>query len=578
MDQQTTHRALPSVERPWLKYYSEQQIAEPLPTGSLYELLIENNSNHPDDIAIHYLGKSITYGEMINRIEQCAKAFTAIGVGRGDIVTVAMPNTPEMVYASYALNRIGAIINIIHPLAGEEETCRYINEVESRIVLMFTGTYAFMKNTLHKTTALTAIVASPAQSLSAVARAIYNLKNIRHRIPSGGNTLTWQQFMALGNNTPLPAPCRAPGDHAVISHTGGTTGTAKGVVCTNLNFASLGQQMLSGRGSRRQDGTMILLPPFINYSYTTLFDAFTHGHRTLLIPQYNPMQMAHYIHKYRIAYLLTIPAYLKAMLKIKHIHPQAFASLKTIVSGGEPLDEQTENAINSQLTSHGSTVKLEKGTGMTELTSGAANTYPTCNIRGSVGIPYVKTNCKIVSTDDGHELSSGQEGEVCFSGTTVMWGYYDNPEATARIIETDSDGTRWLHTGDIGYMNTDGVIFLTGRMKRLIMQRDAEGLVSKISPERIEQAISRHPAVATCCVVGIPDTARIARPVAVVELIKNQTPSPRLKEDITRQCAATLPPYMVPTEIIIIATMPRTDRGKIDYRAVERMISVECRV
>ncbi len=575
MEQQTTPTALPSVERPWLKYYSEQQIAEPLPTGSLYELLIENNNGYPHDIAIHYLGKSITYGEMINHIEQCAKAFTAIGVRRGDIVTVAMPNTPEMVYASYALNRIGAIINIIHPLAGEEETCRYINEVESRVVLMFTGTYAFMKNALHKTTATTAIVTSPAQSLSAVARAIYNLKNIRHRIPSGGNILTWQQFIALGNETPLPAPCRAPGDHAIISHTGGTTGTAKGVVCTNLNFASLGQQMLSGRGSQRQDGTMILLPPFINYSYTTLFDAFTQGHRTLLIPKYNPMQMAHYIHKYRIAYLLTIPAYLKAMLKIKRIPPQAFASLKTIVSGGETLDEQTENAINRQLTSHGSPVVLEKGTGMTELTSGGTATYPSCNIKGSVGVPYVKTNCKIVSTDDGHELSYNQEGEVCFSGTTVMWGYYNNPEATAEIITTDSDGIRWLHTGDIGYMNEDGVVFLTGRMKRLIMQKDAGGMVSKISPERIEQAISKYPAVATCCVVGIADTARIARPVAVVELIKSQTASPHLKEEIINMCATTLPQYMVPTEIIIIETMPRTSRGKIDYRAVEQMVSGE---
>ena len=142
---------------------------------------------------------------------------------------------------------------------------------------------------------------------------------------------------------------------------------------------------------------------------------------------------------------------------------------------------------------------------MTETTSGVAGTFPGCNPLGCVGLPFPKTNCRIVDINTGDELSYNEEGEICFSGPTIMWGYYDNPEATAKIIETDSDGTRWLHTGDIGYMNEDGVIFLSGRLKRLIMQKDAHGIVSKIFPERIEQAISQHPAVATCCVVGIPD-------------------------------------------------------------------------
>ena len=150
-----------------------------------------------------------------------------------------------------------------------------------------------------------------------------------------------------------------------------------------------------------------------------------------------------------------------------------------------------------------------------------------------------------------------------------MWGYYNNPEATAEIIETDNDGTRWLHTGDIGYMNEDGVIFLSGRIKRLIMQKDKDGMVSKIFPERIEEVVSGHQAVSVSCVVGIPDEVRISRPIVVIETNKALSENDELKVDILRHCRENLPEYMVPTEVIFVDTMPRTSRGKVDYRTLE---------
>jgi len=576
MEERKTRHGYPSVDKPWLKYYKPEHIGEQLPHCTLYELFINENRHHHDDVAILFLGKQISYGEMNCHIDQCTKALLAMGATHDDIVTIAMPSTPEAAYIFYAVNRIGAVANMIHPLTSREEIISQLNEVKSRFFFMFTPTYNILRGTIADTSVETSVVVLPVQSMSPVIRMAYSIQNRRRGIKSDKHFITWKAFIAGGNTitTPLPTAERAHDDWAVISYTGGTTGKPKGVVCTNNNIIAQMRQITEGRGVKRQDVMMIQLPPFINYSLVTIIESFSYGFKTLLIPHYRPEKLVHYIHKNKVTFTHSIPAYWEPLLHIK-VKPNHLASLRAIASGGEGMNTHTEKEINKKLRSGGANIQLMKGMGMTESTSGVVGTYPNCNIEGSIGIPFIMTNCKITDTSTGQELTYNQTGEICFAGPTIMWGYYGNPEATDQIIETDSQGTRWLHTGDIGYMNNDGIIFLTGRMKRLIMQRDNQCMVKKISPERIEEAISQHPAVAACCVVGIPDTARIARPVAVVELLENQTSTPHLREEITQLCATTLPSYMVPTEIIITPAMPRTDRGKIDYRAVEQMVSRE---
>ena len=567
----------PSVERPWLKYHRQADIDAPLPDCTVYEFLVENNHDHPSDTALLYLDTAITYGELFVRIDQCAKALLAQGVGRDNIVTVALPCIPEAVVAFYAINRIGAIANMTHPLANAEDTCRYLNETNTRVFLMFAGNITITEAVLTLTQVKTIVVAGA------------SMNQPHSPIKTTPNLIPWDDFILQGDATSLPAPARASNDFALISHTSGTTGTQKGVVCTNLNLQAEIFQGLAGIDYQRQECLLATLPPFINYSLvSTILRHLSHGLKVALIPHYLPERFVEYVQQYHVDHILTIPAYWKAILHIPNIEKVDLSQLKFLASGGEHMDLKTEEKVNSLLKRCGAKGGLIKGTGMTEMTCATTYSLPWRNPPGSVGSPLVKTNCKIVDTDNGEELTYDQEGEVCFSGPTLMAGYYNNPEATKQVIHTDPDGTRWLHTGDLGYLDEDGILYITGRMKRLILTRDANGMVTKISPYRIEQVITALPEVEDCCVVGVADEHHIAHLVAFVQP-KGDAPSlhcqptpdiityddcqkqKSLKESILQTCQQHLPAYMTPHKVVFLPQLPKTERGKTDYRALEHV-------
>ena len=554
-------RRLPSVERPWLRYHSREDIEAPIPESTIYQFLVENNQEHPDDIALLCLDAAITYGQLFDRIDRCAKGLRAVGVRRDDIVTVAMPCLPEAVVAFYAINRLGAVANMIHPLMSAEETCRQLCEVGSKVLLMFSGTYHLVATHLHTTMVETAVVTSVGSSETVVPTTV----------PGGPEVLAWEDMERLGQDMQLSTPDRATGDHALISHTGGTTGEQKGVVCTNLNIQAEIFQGLAGIDYQRQECIMATLPPHINYSLvSTILRHLSHGLKVVLIPRYQPEKFVEYVTTYHVNHILTIPAYWKAILHIPGIEQADLSSLKFLASGGEHIDLHSEEAVNNLLKSCGAKGGLIKGTGMTEMTCATTYSLPWRNPPGSVGSPLVKTNCKVVNVDSGEELTYGEEGEVCFSGPTLMAGYYNNPEATRQVVRTDDAGTPWLHTGDLGYITEDGMLFITGRMKRMLLTRDNNGVVSKIFPDRVEEVLMAIPGVEACCVVGVPNERRITVAVAFVQPDEGGGKDGRLKDRIFEACSMQLPPYMMPEQVTFIAEMPRTERGKTDYRALER--------
>ena len=224
------------------------------------------------------------------------------------------------------------------------------------------------------------------------------------------------------------------------------------------------------------------------------------------------------------------------------------------------------------LNAHGAKTSLFKGLGSTEMTGGATQTYAHCNDPGSVGIPLVMIDSAIVSPVSNKEVTYNEEGEICFSGPTVMMGYYNNSEETENIIKTHEDGKRWLHTGDLGYITEDGVIYVTGRIKRLIMTKGSDEQVTKLFPDRIEEVVNKHPAVRISCVIGVADKDRINYPKAVIELNDGYAESKELKREIIQFCKGKLPDYQIPDEVEFRDALPRTDRGKVDYRALEKTV------
>ena len=233
------------------------------------------------------------------------------------------------------------------------------------------------------------------------------------------------------------------------------------------------------------------------------------------------------------------------------------------------MTEEVEKSVNILLEKCGCKYSLKKGLGMTEATSAASASFENVNEFESVGIPFPKMIIKTIDTETLKETKYGVDGEICISGPTIMQGYYGKETETAEIIKEHTDGKKWLHTGDLGHITEDGIIFVTGRIKRIIMTKGSDGNITKMFPDRIEKAIHSHYSVGICCVIGIKDNERINYPKAYVVLKENNVDKTHIKSEILDICEQSLPNYMVPDEIELIEDLPRTSRGKIDYRALE---------
>jgi len=569
LDRQTGY---PSIDKPWLKYYSKEAVDASLPECTIYEYLIANNKDYPSDIAILYVGRKITYKQLFDCIDQTAAALTALGVKPGEIVTVALPSIPEALYTVYALNKIGAVANMIHPLAGEQEMVNYLNEAESRVAVLYQGSYDIVKNRLQNTAVKHAVVVSAGESLPLGIKQLFLLKTPRPRLPAGAGLQSWPAFIRGGQGVKVSTFAKDPRTLALISHTGGTTGEPKGVMCSDYSVNALIWQVGQTLPSNRQERMLVVLPPFINYSLVNgMFEPLSLGHQIVLIPNYVPEQFAAYVKEYKPNHINSIPAYLETLLRSENAKNVDYSCFRHVYYGGEAMAPETEQEINELILARGAENKLGKGLGSTEMVSSATLTVPKCNLSGSVGIPFVKVNCKIVEPDTTEELTYGQIGEICFTGPTLMMGYYNKPEATDAIVKYHADGQRWLHTGDLGYLDENGVLYVTGRIKRILMTKGRDGNITKIFPDRIEKTVSEHEAVAVCCAIGVPDEKRINRPVVYVVCKPGAGEQAQITEQIVALCRKELPDYMVPEAVLYREDLPRTPRGKIDYRQLEKM-------
>ncbi len=558
----------PSIDKPWLKYYSKEAINNELTERSIYEYMYENNKDYPRDIALNYFGKKISYGELFANIDRTAAAFQAIGVKEGEIVTVALPSIPETLYVVYALNKIGAVANMIHLLAGKNEIIDYLNEVESKVAVIFDKTMEILGDDIAKTSVNRAIVLTAGASLPFWMRQLHMLIN-RFPVLSGVYE-KWEDFINNGRDTGLKPFKKDCHTLAIISHTGGTTGEPKGVMCSDYNInALIYQSICCFKHNERGHRALVVLPPFINYSLVqSMLEMIYLGYIVVLLPKYEPGKIWTYLKKYRPNVVLSIPPYWEYLISTKRKDVD-LSCFEQVYYGGEAMSKEKEQSIDLILKECGSKTELLKGLGSTELTAVASQTYPWCNDIGSVGLPLVKMNCKVIDSDSYEEMPYGKDGEICFSGPTLMLGYYNNTLATDDVIKYHKDGERWFHTGDIGHINENGVIFVSGRIKRMVATKGLDGQPTKFFPDRIEKVISSNSIVEICCVIGVPDEKRINYPKAFVVLKQGEATTDSTRQSIIETCKSALPEYMIPDEIEFCPDLPRTSRGKVDYRALE---------
>ena len=560
----------PSIDKPWMKHLSKRAKGLQVPEGTMFDLIYENNKDYPNELALKYMDIQVTFAEMWEKIDEVVKSLNAFGVREGEIITIAMPNTPEFVYLAYAINRVGAVMNIIHPLPGKEELLGYLEEAQSRYFFMFDGTYAIIKDDLKNTSVEKAIVVSPAYSLAPIKRKLYQLA----KFPKLDKTMCidWKAFLKNGVNSPATTGKTDSDAMAVISHTGGTTGEPKGVMLTNRAMNSVAYQVWQtfDLADRRQLTILVVLPPFVNYSFVNgIHEGLTMGDTLALLPEFKPEDFADYYKQYKPNVINSIPQYCLAMLNDPKLKDMDLSELKYVVAGGEAMDATAEAELNAFLKDHGADIQVTKGYGCTEFTSVVTYTYPEVNFLHSVGIPFPFVNVKIVDPDTNEELPCGERGEICVTGPSLMLGYYKNQEATDEVIKVHADGQRWFHMGDLGFVDEDGIVFITGRIKRIIMTKGDDGNVTKMFPDRIENAVNKCEDVNASCVIGVKDDERIHYPKAYIELKDVTMDKDLVRENILEICRKKLPNYQVPVEIEFMSELPRTERGKIDYKALD---------
>lgn len=559
----------PSIDKPWLKYYSEEAIHAPLPECTVYEMLWENNKDHLDDVAINFFHRRFTYKQLFDGIERAAKAFSALGVTEGDIVLISTVNTLETVFAFYALNRLGAIANMVDPRTSVSGLHDYIVEAGVTVILTIDQACPSMIKATKGTSIEKIIRISPADSMPFFTKVIYQTKN-KIKIDDK-DSVSWEAFERMGASVcPKYAPYKKD-TCCVIAHTGGTTGLPKGVMLSNDNFnAVMHAYQYTGITFERQHKYFNDLPPFIMYGLCLgIHITLCYGLEVVLYPKYDAVDFPKQFMKYRPNHFSASADHLKYLSADRRLQKKNLSYLITAGMGGDMLDQKLEMSVNQYLLNHGCKFEVIKGYGMTELSATAILSSPKANAVGSAGIPLVHNIVKIMDTENHTELSYNETGELWVSGPSVMLGYYQKPEETDSIISVDESGVRWVHTGDLGYMSEDGLLFIEGRIRRIYVT-SYEGQPAKIFPMLVEKVLRQSPEIRECSVVGRKqknsDFYEVVAFIVRDEKYENAVDIKNLKD----LCAESLPVYMIPVEFRFINALPHTPIGKIDFRALER--------
>lgn len=557
------------IKMPWLNSLGDMPSHLDYFQGSMFEAVKAVADKYPNNVAFDFMGKSTSYKSMLEQIENCAKSLRTIGVREGDAVTIAMPNCPQAIYMFYAVNRVGAIANMVHPLSSEKELEFYINESKSVTVVTLDQFYGKFEAIRQNTCAVNIVIASIRDALSKPVKAGYMLTEGRkiEKIPADAPVIRWKEFMRLGRACFWQHQVAKKGDDpAVILYSGGTTGTTKGILLTNLNFNALAQQII-GVNPMFHPGDKMLsaMPLFHGFGLgVCIHSMLASGGRCILVPRFTAESYAKLITKYRCNFIAGVPTLYEALLRLPSMEKADLSCLKGVFSGGDSLSIELKKKFDKFLGEHRAPVQIREGYGTTETVTACCLTPPHKTKEGSCGLPFPDTYIKIVKPDTDEELPFGEEGEVLLSGPTVMREYIHHPEETARTLRRHADGLTWVYTGDLGYMDEEGFTFFKGRIKRMIISSGYN-----IYPAQIENILDANPLVHMSCVIGVPDAYRMQRVKAFLMLKPGVPATEETKQQILDYCRKHIAKYAMPKDIEFRESLPKTLVGKVAYRVLE---------
>ena len=556
---------------PWLQYYQEENLPDHLeyPDCSMVDMIIQSAEKWPDNTAYIYYGHKVSYKNFVKKIEKTARALKNYGVKEGDRVTICMPNTPEGITMVYAVNMVGAVCNMVHPLSSEKELEYYIKVADSKYVLVIDAVFDKIYRLRDTAQLERIIVVRPSDGLGFLKKKLYNTLHIKKvRLPSNDSRVVlWEDFIAnsyfyQGNYHEE----RGGEDPAIIMYSGGTTGAPKAVMLSNLNI----------NAESICDATMIrqITPGATVLSILPLFHCFGLGvciHTPLckgmgctLIPAFSHKQFADIIKKNEPNFIVGVPTLFESLINTK-LGPRDLECVAAVICGGDALNQTLRDKINHYLESHGSSAKIRVGYGLTEGSGAVCLSPENAFADGIIGVPFPDMDFKIIKNDTFDELPVGEEGEICISGPLVMMGYLGDEAETAQVMRLHDDGKIWLHTGDLGYLGEDGLIYFAQRLKRMIISSGYN-----IYPTHLESVINSHEAVLTSTVIGIDHPHKGQVPKAFIVLKPGYKAGKKLEREIRELLERNIPIYALPAAYEFRDKLPKTKIGKVAFRELEK--------
>lgn len=570
--------------------YASRHMAYPETT--MFGAVERAAKRYPKALAYEFMGKKVNYTQLIVYFELAAKALVAEGIQRGDVVTICLPNVPQAIILLYALNRIGAVANMIHPLSSQKEITYFLDDSESRMILTLDLFYekVVQARTEAKNKDTKIIMARISDELSAPLALAFWAKTgrkLRH-LPNAANSITWKAFTAKGMlATELPAHEYHPDRASVLLYSGGTTGLPKAIELTDYNFNVLGMQIREAAGVDFVPGLKFLsvMPLFHGFGLGIgIHTVLENGISSILVPRFTNESYAKLVVKKKPNFIAGVPTIYASLLKSEIMKNADLSCLLGVFSGGDTLPPDLKKTFDAFLKDHGATVQIREGYGLTECVTASCLTPFDTYKEKSIGLPLrdmeyrvVKQGSSLADLENGGtlaemfaELPRGEEGEIILKGPSMMLGYRNHPEETAEALRKDENGDTWLFSGDLGHMDEEGYVFFAQRIKRMIITSGYN-----VYPSQVEKVLDEHPDIVRSCVIGIPDERRIQKIRAYVVLEDGVEESEEEKQKIIEYSKLYLAAYEKPREIVFRKELPLTLVGKVAFHVLEEEAAAE---
>lgn len=579
-----------SIDKPHLKYFKKEIFDAEFPKMKMIDYLYLRNKKRLNFTALNFYGKKINYREMFEKIEETAKSFLRMGIKEGDHVVISMPTTPESVYMLFALNRIGAVAVELDPRTTQKDIENTILESKTKfyitmedccpIIDEMLGSNEQINNQLKKV-----MFISPTESLpfglnilSRFKDNIERVKGNKPKLSKNSKYIDWHNFIINGRNYTGKIDSEYKENSvAEIIYSSGTTNTPKPIQYTNETFTAMVRQIELGENAYCEgDKNLNIIPMFLGFgSNNALYTVLAFGIEDILIPVPVIDGLPALINKYKPNHMLGAPIHMKVLLNYLKDNPTKMKDLsyiKSIVSGSAHLETSKQYALDDELSKRGCKIKVGPGYGQNESGPGlsfSTDTFLETKKVGCSGLPLSHVTISIFDPETDEELQYGQEneGELRYKTPCSMKGYaYDRQKENKRFFKEEKDGTIWCCSGDLGKIDSDGGIYITGRITRQIGRNGF-----KFAPSEIEDfIIANVPGLEACALIGRADEEQENVPIlyyAIKPEYLNMAPT--IREEIISLCS-TLKEYKIPEEYVELEKIPVTPNLKVDFKRLER--------